>query len=132
MLSREDKSAFMMQQKWRQCDVTGRGGHMGHFCLLRVSPSEGRGTIAGSVFLTSCRCGSASAATYFLLFSSFHCPYPSISAFLCLFPSCPPFMGTRCCFFAAEGPLRFLELGGSLTGALTSPSRPLLHSSLAE
>lgn len=137
---REEKSACVTQQRRRTCDVTGVGwggeAHRGHFCLPGVSPSGRRGTGPGAVFLTSCRCGSASAVTYFLLFSARSLAFPP--AFTALISPSRPFFSP---FFLAlllevrrecRSSTLVLGLGGSLTKALTSPPCPQLHSSRTE
>lgn len=119
---REEKSACMTQQRRRTCDVTGwgevGGAHRGHFCLPGVSPSGRRGTGPGAVFLTSCRCGSASAVTYFLFFLCSLTFPPALTALIS--PSRPFFAP----FFLAlllevrrecRSSASVLGLGGSLT-----------------
>lgn len=70
---REEKSACMTQQR-RRVTLLGWGGAGGHtgdtFVSLECHRPGGGGPILVAVFLTSCRCGSASAVTYFLLFSA--------------------------------------------------------------
>lgn len=70
---REEKSACMTQQR-RRVTLLGWGGAGGHtgdtFVSLECHRPGGGGPGLVAVFLTSCRCGSASAVTYFLLFSA--------------------------------------------------------------